>query len=683
MNRKYIVKGDDRQTREVDDKVSPYDSGENIKEQVGEMKRRFIVSLIFEIPLFYIAMGIMLSWPMPELFAQHLKIQVALVVPIIGVNHKYFLTGFRLLFSGNPNMDTLIAVGSTASVIMLHFESAGMILTLVTLGQWIEAIARGKIRAAIEKLLDLVPGRVTVMRGGIETEIPAEEIVKGDMISVRPGEVFPADGIIIEGNTAADESSLTGEGIPVNKTVGDEVVSATMNLTGSIVFEVTKAGEESTLSQIIKLVKEAGTSKAPISGTADKVAGVFVPAVMVIAVLATMIWLAAGMEATRAIMTGITVLVIACPCALELATPAAIMAGTGRGSENGILIKSAEILEKAHSISSVVLDKTGTITVGIPQVTDVIALSVDFDIVLAATIEQHSTHPLAKAVIEAGTRETTGLPELSAFEELPGRGVRSVFRGKTYIAGNEALLRESGVLTYFETGGLSDGMKEVLLKGRRRSAQGKTVIYYVESESNSKEGYKLLGIVALRDGPKPTSLLAVTQLRNMGIDVTMLTGDNEATAHAIRREVGIDKVYSQVLPQDKDKVIAEIQSRTGAVVAMVGDGINDAPAIMRADIGIAIGSGTDIAVESADVVLVRDDLCDVPRMIRLSRKVIKNIKQNLFWAFAYNIICIPVAAGVLYPFFGILLNPMIGAACMSLSSVFVVFNALRLRNIRI
>ncbi|MGI6766507.1 MAG: heavy metal translocating P-type ATPase [Lentihominibacter sp.] len=678
---------------EVDNEALRYDPGEITREHAGEMKRRFIVSLIFEIPLFYIAMGTVFAWPMPELIIQsmedgglnawHFTIQLALVVPIVGINYKYFLTGFRMLFIGNPNMDTLIAVGSTAAIIMLYFESAGMILTLVTLGKWIEARAKGKTGTAIEKLLDLAPKYATVLRGGAETEIPAEKIVKGDMISVRPGEVFPVDGIIIRGSTTADESSLTGESVPVDKAVGDEVISATVNMTGHIVFEATKVGEDSTLSQIIRLVNEAGSSRAPISRTADEVAGVFVPLVMAVAVLATMVWLAIGMEAIRAVMIGISVLVIACPCALGLATPVAIMVGTGRGAENGILIKSAEILECAHNINSVVLDKTGTITVGIPQVTDIIAVRGDFDIVLAATIEQHSTHPLAKAIVKEGSKDLSRLPEVDAFEELPGRGVRALYRGKVCIAGNEALLKESGVLPDYETGDMSDAMEGFILKGRELSVQGKTVIYYAEAGTDSEEGNNLLGIVALRDGPKPTSLHAVTLLRNMGIDVTMLTGDNEATANAIRKEVGIDKVYFQVLPKDKDKVIAEMQSRTGAVVAMVGDGINDAPAIIRADVGVAIGSGTDVAIESADVVLIRDDLCDVPRMIRLSRAVITNIKQNLFWAFAYNIICIPVAAGVLYPFFGILLNPMIGAACMSLSSISVVFNALRLRNVRI
>lgn len=684
------------EAEDAEDEESQLEPGEITKEHAGELKRRFIISLIFEIPLFCIAMSSMLALPLPELIApgsegvisnaRHLIIQAILVAPIIGVNHKYYLNGFRLMFRGSPNMDTLIAVGSTAAVIMLYFESAGMILTLVTLGKWLEARAKGKTGAAIEKLLDLAPKRATVLRGNTETEIPIEEIAEGDVVMVKPGEGIPVDGIVIRGSTTVNESALTGESIPVDKTVGDEVISATVNLTGYIAFEATKVGENSTISQMIRLVDEAGSSKAPISRTADKVAGVFVPVVMVIAAMATIIWLVVGMETTRAVMIGISVLVISCPCALGLATPVAIMVGTGRGAENGILIKSAEILERAHSINSVVLDKTGTITVGIPQVTDVIAIRDDFDITLAAIIEQHSTHPLAKAVVAEGSKNLNRLPEIKAFAELPGRGVRTVYRDKVCIAGNEALLKESGVLPPYDTNDtneLSDALEGFILKGRELSAQGKTVIYYAEAGAGGEEGYNLLGIVALRDGPKPTSLHAVSQLQNMGIDVTMLTGDNKATANAIKKEVGIDKVYSQVLPQDKDKVIAEIQSRSGTVVAMVGDGINDAPAIMRADIGVAIGSGTDIAVESADVVLIRDDLCDVPKMIRLSKVVIKNIKQNLFWAFAYNIICIPVAAGVLYPFFGILLNPMLGAACMSFSSVCVVSNALRLRNIRL
>ena len=651
---------------EAEEEVHRRDPSEITKEHAGEMKRRFIVSLIFAVPLFVISMGSFIDKPAIYI------VQALLVAPIIAINYKYFTVGFSLLAKRSPNMDSLIAVGAAAAVMITYFESAGMILTLVTLGKFLEARAKGKTGEAIEKLIAMAPDTAMVRRDGAVTELPIEEIRAGDTVIVKPGESIPADGVITSGQTAVDESALTGESIPVDKGVGDAVNSATVNMSGLIEFEVSRAGSDTTLSQIIKLVDEAGSSKAPIARTADKVAGIFVPVVMGIALLAFIIWVIASGDVLRAATVGISVLVISCPCALGLATPVAIMVGTGKGAENGILIKSAEALEQAHKIDTVVLDKTGTITVGKPEVTDIIALEEGFDIFLAAGIEKYSTHPLAKAIVAAALEKPGEIPEPDSFEEIPGRGVCAVIDGRTYIAGNEAYMEAKGVEPDFD-------------EGHELSARGKTVMYFSELDADDLypgEG-KVAGVIALRDGPKPTSLKAVTMLENMGIDVIMLTGDNYGTSEAIKKEVGIDRVIAQVLPQDKDKVIENIQDGGQKIVAMVGDGINDAPAIIRSDVGVAIGSGTDIALDSADIVLVRDDLTDVARMIRLSRKVITNIKQNLFWAFFYNALGIPIAAGVLYPLTGWLLNPMIGAACMCLSSVFVVSNALRLKKLKL
>lgn len=651
---------------EAEEEAHRRDPSEITKEHAGEMKRRFIVSLIFAVPLFVISMGSFIDKPTIYI------VQALLVAPIIAINYKYFTVGFSLLAKRSPNMDSLIAVGAAAAVMITYFESAGMILTLVTLGKFLEARAKGKTGEAIEKLIAMAPDTAMVRRDGAVAEVPIEEIRTGDTVIVKPGESIPADGIITSGQTAVDESALTGESIPVDKGVGDAVSSATVNMAGLIELEVSRAGSDTTLSQIIKLVDEAGSSKAPIARTADKVAGIFVPVVMGIALLAFIIWAIASGDVLRAATVGISVLVISCPCALGLATPVAIMVGTGKGAENGILIKSAEALEQAHKIDTVVLDKTGTITVGKPEVTDIIALEEGFDIFLSAGIEKYSTHPLAKAIVAAALEKPGEIPEPDSFEEIPGRGVCAVINGRTYIAGNEAYMEAKGVEPDFD-------------EGHELSARGKTVVYFSELDTEDLypgEG-KVAGVIALRDGPKPTSLKAVTMLENMGIDVIMLTGDNYGTSEAIKKEVGIDRVIAQVLSQDKDKVIENIQDGGQKIVAMVGDGINDAPAIIRSDVGVAIGSGTDIALDSADIVLVRDDLTDVARMIRLSRKVITNIKQNLFWAFFYNALGIPIAAGVLYPLTGWLLNPMIGAACMCLSSVFVVSNALRLKKLKL
>ncbi|MBQ6496505.1 MAG: copper-translocating P-type ATPase [Firmicutes bacterium] len=646
---------------EDEDETHRTDPGEITKEHAGEMKKRFLISLIFAVPLFVISMGSFIAKPTSYI------VEALLVIPIIAVNYKYYKVGFSQLVRKSPNMDSLVAVGTAAAVLLMYFESAGMILTLVTLGKFLEARAKGKTGESIEKLIHMAPETAVVIRDGEREEVPLEEIRIGDRVAVKPGDSIPVDGVILSGTTSVDESALTGESIPVDKKAGDEVSSATVNLSGYIEFEASRIGQDTTLSQIIRLVDEAGSSKAPIARLADKVAGVFVPVVMAIAMVVFVLWLIAGVGPSQAAMIAISVLVISCPCALGLATPVAIMVGTGKGAENGILIKSAESLEQAHKIDTVVLDKTGTITVGKPEVTDVIALDDDFSLLLAAGIEKYSNHPLAKAIVAAALEKPGTIPEPEQSQEIPGRGVCATMGKRTYLAGNEAFMGEKGIK-------MDSG------EGHELSAKGKTVVYFAEQE---EDGGSLAGIVALRDGPKPSSLKAVTMLEGMGIDVIMLTGDNLATAEAIKKEVGIDRAIAQVLPQDKDKVIEEIQEGGQKIVAMVGDGINDAPAIIRSDVGVAIGSGTDVALDSADVVLVRDDLTDVARMIRLSRAVISNIKQNLFWAFFYNVIGIPIAAGVLYPLTGWLLNPMIGAACMSLSSVCVVTNALRLRKLKL
>lgn len=646
---------------EADDEAHRPGAGEITKERIEEMRKRLIVSLMFCVPLFVFAMCHMAGViHINETFAK--IIEALLTAPIVGVNYKYFTVGFGTLARKNANMDSLIAVGSTAAVIMLYFESAGMILTLVTLGKFLEAVAKGRTTDAIGKLVEMRPAEAAVIRNGSEIIIKTEELRVGDIIVVRPGERIPADGIIRKGTTSVDESALTGESLPVERCEGDNISSATTNLTGKIEYEATRVGEDTTLSQIIKLVDEAGSSKAPVARFADRIAGKFVPIVIALAVITTGMWLVAGFPAARAIMVGISVLVVSCPCAMGLATPVAIMVGTGVGASNGILIKSAEVLECASGIDTVVLDKTGTITRGKPSVTDVVGI----DLLTAAAAEKNSTHPLAKAVYAAAMEkaESEGsdencIPEAEEFEEYPGRGVRAVINGETIFAGNEAMMKEHAFDADFE-------------RGKTMSAAGKTVIYFIING-------RYEGLIALRDGPKGTSLEAVRQIEGMGIDVVMLTGDNLETAYAIKEKVGIDRVFAQVLPADKDKVITRLQESGRKKVAMVGDGINDAPAIRRADVGIAIGSGTDVALDSADVVLVRDDLRDVGRTIKLSSRVMRTIKQNLFWALCYNVICIPIAAGVLYPLTGWLMSPELGAACMSLSSICVVGNALRLK----
>ncbi|WP_301860064.1 heavy metal translocating P-type ATPase [uncultured Megasphaera sp.] len=671
--------------------------------ELREMKHRLIWSIIFLIPTMYIAMHHMfLEWfglPVPETFKALFHgpenaitfafSQFLLILPIMYLNRKYYINGFRNLFQGAPNMDSLVGMGSMASAIFgafaifrigwglghgdwalvsayssnLYFESAGMIVTLITIGKYLETRAKGKTSAAIEKLINLAPKQATVIRNGAETVIPIEKLAVGDEIVVRPGERIPADGVISQGTTSVDESAITGESIPVEKQPGDTVTSATMNKAGSIHFTAKRVGDDMTINQIIRLVDEASSSKAPIAKMADTIAGIFVPAVITLAVLVTAVWyFLMGADLEFAFSIGISILVISCPCALGLATPVAIMVGTGKGAENGILIKSGEALETAHAIDTVVMDKTGTITEGKPQVTDIYAEGVSQDelLSLAAGMEQGSEHPLAEAITAYGKEHQVAPAAVTNFLALFGRGIQAEVDGKTYYAGNAALMKEKQIpLTNY-----TDRLNAL-------ADEGKTPLLFADSQ-------QIIGIIAVADVEKASSAAAIADFARMGIDVVMLTGDNARTAEAIRRRLHIPKVIAEVLPQDKEKHIAALQAQ-GHKVAMIGDGINDAPALAKADLGMAIGAGTDVAIESADAVLMRNDLLDAVSAVRLSKAVIKNIKENLFWAFFYNVIAIPLAAGLLYPAYGLKLSPMIGAAAMSMSSVCVVLNALRLR----
>ena len=668
------------------------------EEEIKNMKFRLIVSLAFMIPLFYISMGHMLGAPLPAILADHENMmvfaltQLFLTLPVVIVNKKYFINGFKSLINRSPNMDTLVAIGSGASVLYsvisiyrmgyylghgnmemahvemmeLYFESASMILALITLGKFLEARSKGKTGEAIKKLLDLAPKRATVIRNGAETEIDAADIVMGDIVVVKPGNSIPADGEIIEGSSFVDESAITGESIPVEKNIGDRAVCATINKNGSFKFRADRVGDDTTLAQIVHLVEEAGGSKAPIAKLADKVAGVFVPVVICIAAAAAIIWLLSGAGVNFAFSIGIAVLVISCPCALGLATPTAIMVGTGRGAENGILIKSAESLETAHLINTVVMDKTGTVTEGHPKVTDIEVFGdygKDELLKIAASAEQLSEHPVSEAVVEMAKEENIEFYDVSDFQSVSGKGIRCSVKGLNISAGNAALMADDGI-----------DVSSAAETAQRLAGMGKTPLYFAFNK-------ELAGVIAVADVVKKSSAKAVKEFKKMGIDVIMLTGDNKAAAEAIGREVGIDNVISEVLPQDKEEKVRRLQEQ-GKKVAMIGDGINDAPALARADTGIAIGAGTDVAIESADIVLIKNDLLDAVSAIQLSKATIRNIKENLFWAFIYNVIGIPFAAGVFYPILGVKLNPMIGAAAMSMSSVFVVSNALRLRGFR-
>lgn len=665
-----------------------------VQEHMEYMKKRTIWSFIFLIPLMYVSMGHMIGLPLPGFLHGTVNAvgfamtQFLLCIPVIYINRAYYTKGFSTLLHGAPNMDTLIAVGSAASLVYgvfaiyrmgyglgvqdmdlvnrylhdLYFESAVMILALINIGKYLEARSKGKTSEAINKLMDMAPKTAFAERNGTVVEIPAEEIQIGDILQVKPGSSVPADGVVLEGVTSIDEAAITGESIPVQKVPGDSVIAATMNKAGFFRMKASKVGDDTTFSQIIRLVEDASASKAPIAKIADKIAGVFVPIVMTIALITAVVWLLAGAEFEFALSCAISVLVISCPCALGLATPVAIMVGTGKGAENGILIKSGEALEVTHNIQSVVLDKTGTITQGKPAVTDIHGVKTDSKELLkiAAAMEKKSEHPLAEAVLAKAEEEKISLPEASEFSAVAGMGIEAVIEGKKYYAGNLRLMKEKGI----DCTGIKDYLETL-------TGEGKTPLLFADEK-------ELLGVVGAADIVKSTSAQAIRELKKMGIQVIMLTGDNERTAKAIQRQLDIDTVIAEVLPQDKEREVAKLQEN-GQKVAMVGDGINDAPALARADVGIAIGAGTDVAIESADIVLMKNDLLDVVTAISLSKAVIRNIKENLFWAFFYNVCGIPLAAGVFYTALGLKLSPMFGAAAMSLSSLFVVSNALRLR----
>ena len=684
--------------------------------EAAHVRMRLIVSFVFTIPLFYLSMGHMLGWPIPGIFLGHENMltfaftQFLLLLPVVFVNFKFFRVGFKTLFHGSPNMDSLIALGSTASMVYgivaiyrigwgmghgdvdfahmaamdLYFESAAMILTLITLGKYFEARAKGKTTDAIAQLMDLSP-KTAIRRNvdGAEEEVPVEQVRSGDILIVRAGAGVPVDGVVIEGAGTVDESVITGESVPVDKGVGAAVTGATVNRTGWFAMRAERVGADTVLAGIVRMVDEATSSKAPIEKLADKISGVFVPVVIAIALVTFIIWMFVGAGVATALSHAISVLVISCPCALGLATPTAIMVGTGRGAANGILVKSAEALQTAHGVKTVVLDKTGTITKGAPEVCEVLVAgglfgscetrfvsavgaidelkcndaAADF-LSLAYSLEKRSEHPLAQAIVAYAEARGAAAQEVEAFEQIPGGGLRGVVAGRTCLAGNVRLMEDGGV-----------DVAAVREQAQCLSDEGKTVLFFAVDGS-------LAGLIALADEPKPRSAAALAELSRMGIRTVMLTGDNERTAHAIQKRVGTDDVIAGVLPQGKEEVIRDLQKQ--GTVAMVGDGVNDAPALARADVGIAIGAGTDIAIDSADIVLMKSDLADVPAAISLSRATMRNIKQNLFWALIYNVICIPVAAGAL-SFAGVTLNPMIAAAAMSCSSVCVVSNALRLR----
>lgn len=664
------------------------------QKEIKTLWTKFTVSAIFSIPLLYIAMAPMISaiqLPFPSGLAPmnypfiYALAELLLVIPVIGVGYKFYTVGFKALWSRSPNMDSLIAIGTTAAVLYsiyntwqiwtghfmaveaLYYESAGVIITLILLGKSLEAVSKGRTSEAIKKLMGLAPKTALIIEDGVEKEIPIEEVEIGDIIIVKPGAKIPVDGSVTEGHTSIDESMLTGESMPVDKKAGDVVYAASLNTTGTIRFKAEKIGSDTALAQIIKLVEDAQGSKAPIAAMADKVSGIFVPIVCIIAVLAGVAWyFGSGGDIKFALTIFISVLVIACPCALGLATPTAIMVGTGKGAENGILIKGGEALETAHKINTIVFDKTGTITEGKPTVTDVLTTEgadADHLLQMTASAERASEHPLGQAIVSGAQDKGLELVKVEDFNSITGRGIEAKLGGQNILAGNRKLMNEREI-----------SLAALEEASDRLAGEGKTPMY-VAIDGN------LAGIVAVADVVKPSSKTAIESLHKMGIEVAMITGDNRKTADAIAKQVGIDRVLAEVLPQDKSNEVKKLQGE-GRKVAMVGDGINDAPALAQADIGIAIGSGTDVAMESADIVLMRSQLTDVPTAIDLSKKTIRNIKQNLFWAFGYNVIGIPIAAGVLHLFGGPLLNPIFAAAAMSLSSVSVLTNALRLKRFK-
>lgn len=663
------------------------------QKEIKTLWTKFIVSVVFCVPLLYLAMGSMIWWlhfPIPyflEPMQYPLNFAVVLIVltlPIVIAGHKFYSVGFKAILSRSPNMDSLIAMGTSAAILYslystyrifmgdfkyvedLYFETAGVIITLILLGKSLEAVSKGKTSEAIKKLMGLAPKTAIVIQNGKEVELPIDEVEVGDIILVKPGDKIPVDGIVQEGHTSIDESMLTGESIPIEKKEGDKVFAASINKNGSIKFQATRVGSDTALAQIIKLVEDAQGTKAPIAQMADIVSGYFVPIVFAIALLSSLIWLISGQSAVFALTIFIAVLVIACPCALGLATPTAIMVGTGKGAEYGILIKGGAALESTHKVNTIVFDKTGTITEGKPEVTDILTsgdITKQRLLQIAASAEKGSEHPLGEAIVRGAEKENLSIMGLESFTALPGYGIEVSIEGKKVLLGNRKLMAERGIsLSVLEE------------ESDRLASEGKTPMYIATDN-------KLDGIIAVADVVKDSSAKAIEKLHRMGIEVAMITGDNKRTAEAIAKQVGIDRVLAEVLPQDKSNEVKKLQAE-GRKVAMVGDGINDAPALVQADIGMAIGSGTDVAIESADIVLMKSDLMDVPAAIQLSKSTIRNIKENLFWAFGYNILGIPVAAGLLYAFGGPSLNPIFAAAAMSLSSVSVLTNALRLKTFK-
>ena len=665
---------------------------EKKQKHIAEMWQRFWISAVFTVPLLYIAMGHMVGLPLPDFLnpmthaTTFAMVQLILTLPVLYVGREFFTVGFKALFKGHPNMFSLVALGTSAAFVYslygtvmiflgdtsftmaLYYESAGVILTLITLGKYFEAVSKGKTSDAIKKLMGLAPKTAHILRDGAEIEVPVDAVQLDDIVIVRPGDKIPVDGVIVSGSSSVDEAMLTGESLPVEKKVGDAVIGASINKNGSFQFKATKVGKETALAQIIQLVEDAQGSKAPIAQLADKISGVFVPIVIGLAVLSGLAWFFLGQESwIFALTITISVLVIACPCALGLATPTAIMVGTGKGAENGVLIKSGDALETTHKIQTIVFDKTGTITEGKPVVTDILvadsALSEAELLTLAASAEQGSEHPLGEAIVGAAKERQLPLAEGSDFSAIPGHGIRVTVNERVLLLGNIKLMKEEAI-----------ELSTFVQQADRLAEEGKTPMFVAKDGS-------FAGIIAVADTVKDSSQTAIARLHKMGIEAVMITGDNKRTAEAIAKQVGIDRVLSEVLPEDKALEVKKLQAE-GKKVAMVGDGINDAPALAQADVGIAIGSGTDVAMESADIVLMRSDLMDVPTAVELSKATIKNIKENLFWAFAYNTLGIPVAMGVLHLFGGPLLSPMIAAAAMSFSSVSVLLNALRLKGFK-
>ena len=676
---------------EAHEEVATADTVDQDKEkkqkEIKSLWNRFLISALFTAPLLYIAMGHLVNAPLPDFINPMMNpeafaiVQLVLTLPVVVVNSKIYRNGFKALSKGHPNMDSLISLGTSAAFLYgvfatvmifrgevayaneLYYETAAVILALIVLGKYLETLTKGKTSEAIKKLMGLAPKTALVVRNGKESEISIDEVVVGDIIVVRPGGKMPVDGVVIEGLTSVDESMLTGESIPVEKSVGDAIIGASINKNGTIRYKATKVGKDTALSQIIKLVEDAQGSKAPIAKMADIISGYFVPIVIAIAIISAIAWYFAGQTGVFALTIAISVLVIACPCALGLATPTAIMIGTGKGAEHGVLFKSGTALETTHKLNTIVFDKTGTITEGKPKVTDIITaegISETELLTLSASAEKGSEHPLGEAIVNSAEEKGLAFLKTETFNAIPGHGIEVTINGQHLLLGNKKLMDEWHI-----------GLGNLASASDALASQGKTPMYI------AKDG-KIAGIIAVADTVKESSLRAIKKLHKMGIEVAMITGDNKRTAEAIAKQVGIDRVLSEVLPEDKANEVKKLQDE-GKKVGMVGDGINDAPALAQADVGIAIGSGTDVAIESADVVLMRSDLMDVPTAVELSKSTIRNIKENLFWAFAYNILGIPFAMGVVYAFGGPLLSPVIAAAAMSFSSISVLLNALRLK----